>query len=154
MRHCFASLLVLGWSTLSLAQAGNNQYAERRSSLQQRGTLAMQAEIARVAEQPCSQPENTASTSACLRAQSSQAEALYKAYVASVGGLLQLLPADATLPEREDARAVRRSFRLAEARWLLYRDAQCEAVQLMSCEPDLTHRHLEELGTLYDRLFH
>ena len=114
----------------------------------------MQSESARAAAAPCSVPENTADTSACLRAQAAHAEANYKIYAATIDGLLQLLPPDATRPEREDAIDIRRNFRLAESRWLRYRDAQCEAVQMMSCEPDLTHRHMEELAAIYDRLFH
>ncbi len=148
------ALLVLGCSFPALAQTAMTSYAERRTSLQQRGTRAVQSETSRVASQPCSQPENTASTSACLRAEGSKAQESYSVFRASVDGLLQLLPPDATQPERADAREVRKTFRLAESRWLLYRNAQCEAVQLMSCEPDLTHRHIEELSILYDRLFH
>ena len=154
MERPLALLIALGCSLTANAQVATAPYAEHRSTLQQRGTHALQAESARVAAQPCTQPENTAGTSACLRAQAAEAEANYKAYTASIDGLLQLLPPDATRPERDDSLEIRKNFRLAESRWLRYRDAQCEAVQLMSCEPDLTHRHMEELGSMYDRLFH
>ena len=80
-------------------------------------------------------------------------EANYKAYVASIKGLLALQPADSTPPEIEDAREVQANFRKAELLWLRYRAAQCDAIQMMSCEQDLTRHHLHEIAVLYGRLF-
>jgi hypothetical protein len=101
----------------------------------------------------CQIPQNTADTSRCLRSASALTQSNYKAYVTSIAGLLALQPPDSTPPEITDAREVRANFRKAELLWLRYRAAQCDAVEMMSCEQDLTRHHLHELSALYLRLF-
>jgi hypothetical protein len=153
LKAVYSLLLLLGSARWSAAQSSAPSFVERRSALQQSGAAAMAAEVEGEQSNACQMPQNTADTSHCLRSASVLTELNYKAYVASIGGLLALQPPDSTPPEINDAREVRANFRKAELLWLRYRAAQCDAVEMMSCEQDLTRHHLHELAALYLRLF-
>ena len=149
----YSLLLLLGFARWGAAQSSTPSYVERRSALQQSGAAAIAAEAESEKSTACQLPQNTADTSRCLQSASALTEANYKAYVASISGLLALQPPDSTPPEIDDAREVRANFRKAELLWLRYRAAECDAVEMMSCEQELTRHHLHEIAALYLRLF-
>jgi uncharacterized protein YecT (DUF1311 family) len=154
MRTAVVWLMAAFVMPASLAgQSRAKSFEEQKNALKQRGTQLLAAEVARESDEDCSHAGNTAETSQCLRDEGDATNRRYQEYTDVIGALLRLYPPDLTKAERVDAAETRRNFALAESRWLRYRDAECEAVGVLSCTQEVTRRHMKELASLYARLW-
>jgi uncharacterized protein YecT (DUF1311 family) len=164
--------LLFGVGIASLAQSSSQDkspawkaYDVQQNVLRKAAHAALVVEDAHEKQKgigPCKKPQSSAEMTECTSRDLAFTHKNYEALKKAIGGLLRLqMPNDPPdnfpneLPDRG------KEFDKAESVWIQYREIQCQTSSdryfggtirpeaFLSCEIDLTHKHMHELADLY-----
>jgi uncharacterized protein YecT (DUF1311 family) len=170
----FILCLLLGGSTCVIAQNERTEqrpewkaFYTKQNTFRTRGTVALTAEYAREKTGDCNDAKSTVDINECLSREIGKTQKNYEAYVRAIGGLLRLSePGEPTNGAADQAPDMGKEFDQAELAWSSYRETQCRTASdqyfggtmrpgaFLSCKQEVTRRHMHELESLYEDLWH
>ncbi len=140
-------------------------FYSQHDAFRKQGAETFRAEMAREATGDCGNASNMADINMCLSREVAATQQNYRDYVAAIGGLLRLHAPGVNIVSTREKPGAGAELDAAESTWLIYRQAECKAAQdqyargtvmpsaFMTCQLQLTRRHMRELQSVYSNLW-